>query len=493
MAPKAAYVFLVFLCAAQRLSPADALCPGWAACHGGSFPRPPGLHMRGVQQGPRRSAPAPLDAVMRGSPADKLQSRAAALMLSFLVAWSPSGQPVHASVDPAVQQASRPVLQVIESMLVSAPQATAIGQATTAATERISVPRRLQDVQPWRYSEFLDAVERHEVFRVTFSPDCQRLLARTVAGGQYVLRALPEDPSLVATLTRHNVDIIVLEGEDERAVGVKSVLFFSALLLANGLVLLWQGFNAGTGNPGKPFPVQASNSSRVTFADVEGASGAKEELQEIVEFLKEPSRFTDLGARIPRGVILDGPPGTGKTLLARAVAGEAGVPFFSISGSEFVEMYVGLGAARVRELFAQAKKVAPCIIFIDEIDAVGGKRQDRGAGGSDERANTLNQLLTEMDGFEGNPGIIVLAATNRAEVLDGALLRPGRFDRRITVALPDFAGRVGILGVHARGKPLAEDVDLAALARRTSVCVCVCVCVCVFMCVCLCVCVYVCM
>jgi len=187
----------------------------------------------------------------------------------------------------------------------------------------------------------------------------------------------------------------------------------------------------------------------------------------VVQFLKESDRFTELGARIPRGLILEGPPGTGKTLLARAVAGEAGVPFFSISGSEFVEMFVGVGASRVRDLFAQAKKNAPCIIFIDEIDAVGRQRGAGIAGGNDEREQTLNQILTEMDGFEGNPGIIVIAATNRADVLDSALLRPGRFDRRIVVDLPDFKGRVAILGVHSKNKPLEEDVDMEQIARRT--------------------------
>jgi len=213
--------------------------------------------------------------------------------------------------------------------------------------------------------------------------------------------------------------------------------------------------------------VQMQPDTGVTFEDVVGVDQAKIELEEVVQFLKEQDRFTELGARIPRGLILEGPPGTGKTLLARAVAGEAGVPFFSVSGSEFVEMFVGVGASRVRDLFAQAKKNAPCIIFIDEIDAVGRQRGGGQGGGNDEREQTLNQILTEMDGFEGNPGIIVIAATNRADVLDSALLRPGRFDRRIMVDNPDFSGRVAILGVHARGKPLEDDVDLESIARRT--------------------------
>merc|ERR1712113_405754 len=191
------------------------------------------------------------------------------------------------------------------------------------------------------------------------------------------------------------------------------------------------------------------------------------ELAEVVDFLKQPEAYTKNGCRIPRGVILDGPPGTGKTLLAKAVAGEAGVPFISISGSEFVEMFVGVGASRVRDIFGQAKKNAPCIIFIDEIDAVGRQRGAGYAGGNDEREQTVNQILVEMDGFDGNPGIITIAATNRVDVLDQALLRPGRFDRKINVALPDFKGRARILGVHARGKPLEPDVDLEAIARRT--------------------------
>lgn len=213
--------------------------------------------------------------------------------------------------------------------------------------------------------------------------------------------------------------------------------------------------------------IQMIPDTGVTFEDVAGCDGAKLELAEVVDFLKQPEVYNKNGCRIPRGVILDGPPGTGKTLLAKAVAGEAGVPFISISASEFVEMFVGVGASRVRDIFTQAKKNAPCIIFIDEIDAVGRQRGAGFAGGNDEREQTINQLLVEMDGFEGNPGIITIAATNRVDILDQALLRPGRFDRKITVDLPDFKGRARILGVHARGKPLEPDVDLEAIARRT--------------------------
>merc|ERR1719460_1635315 len=218
--------------------------------------------------------------------------------------------------------------------------------------------------------------------------------------------------------------------------------------------------------------VQLEPQTGVTFADVAGCDGSKLELNEIVEFLKNPGKYAALGAKIPRGAIMEGPPGTGKTLLARAVAGEAGVPFISASGSEFVEMFVGVGASRVRDLFGQAKKNAPCIVFIDEIDAIGGARAGgqgggMGGGGNDEREQTLNQILTEMDGFEGNSGVIVLAATNRADMLDPALIRPGRFDRRVPVDLPDVKGRLAILGVHVKGKPLSKDCDLSIVAKRT--------------------------
>merc|ERR1712151_1105014 len=217
--------------------------------------------------------------------------------------------------------------------------------------------------------------------------------------------------------------------------------------------------------------IQLEPQTGVTFDDVAGAEGAKLELTEVVDFLKDPSKYSALGAKIPKGVIMEGPPGTGKTLLARAVAGEAGVPFVSTWGSEFVEMFVGVGASRVRDLFSQAKKNAPCIVFIDEIDAIGGARAGGGGGGmgggNDEREQTLNQILTEMDGFDGNSGVIVLAATNRADILDSALLRPGRFDRRVPVDLPDVKGRLEILKVHSRGKPLASELDLDIVAKRT--------------------------
>jgi cell division protease FtsH len=254
------------------------------------------------------------------------------------------------------------------------------------------------------------------------------------------------------------------------------VQMLPSLFLVGVLILFWYIFmqqaQGGGGSRVMSFGksrarMVTDKDKRVTFNDVAGADEEKEELQEIVEFLKYPKKFIELGARIPKGVLLVGPPGTGKTLLARAVAGEAGVPFFSISGSDFVEMFVGVGAARVRDLFEQAKKNAPCIVFIDEIDAVGRQRGAGLGGGHDEREQTLNQLLVEMDGFSVNEGIIVIAATNRPDILDPALLRPGRFDRHIVVNIPDIKGREEILKVHARNKPLAPDVSLQVIARRT--------------------------
>ena len=242
------------------------------------------------------------------------------------------------------------------------------------------------------------------------------------------------------------------------------------VLLMGGFWYILMKRSGGGGNPmafAKLKPKQQDPHNRVTFDDVAGADEEKEELEEIVQFLKDPGKFNALGARIPKGVLLMGPPGTGKTLLAKAVAGEAGVPFFSISGSDFVEMFVGVGASRVRDLFEQAKKSAPSIVFIDEIDAVGRHRGSGLGGGHDEREQTLNQLLVEMDGFGSNEGVVVLAATNRVDILDPALLRPGRFDRQVYVGLPDIKGREEILKIHARNKPLAEDVDLGQVAKGT--------------------------
>jgi len=294
------------------------------------------------------------------------------------------------------------------------------------------------------------------------------------------IEALPNDPDLLTQLTTHKVDVTVLPQEGSSGLGdLAQSLFFPALLFAGLFFLSRRSSGSGSpggmgGGPGGPMgfgkskaEIQMVPDTGVTFDDVAGCDGAKLELAEVVDFLKQPESYTKNGCRIPRGVILDGPPGTGKTLLAKAVAGEAGVPFIAISGSEFVEMFVGVGASRVRDVFGQAKKNAPCIIFIDEIDAVGRQRGAGYAGGNDEREQTVNQILVEMDGFSGNPGIITIAATNRVDILDQALLRPGRFDRKVTVDLPDYKGRVKILGVHSRGKPLEPDVDLEAIARRT--------------------------
>ncbi|MFM7324632.1 MAG: ATP-dependent zinc metalloprotease FtsH, partial [Nodosilinea sp.] len=281
-------------------------------------------------------------------------------------------------------------------------------------------------------------------------------------------------PDLVSRLREANISLDSHPPRNDGALlGALGNLLFP-LLLIGGLFFLFRRSNVGPGGPGQAMSFGKSKArfmmeakTGVMFDDVAGIDEAKEELQEVVTFLKKPERFTAIGARIPKGVLLVGPPGTGKTLLAKAIAGEAGVPFFSISGSEFVEMFVGVGASRVRDLFKKAKENAPCIIFIDEIDAVGRQRGAGIGGGNDEREQTLNQLLTEMDGFEGNTGIIIIAATNRADVLDSALLRPGRFDRQVMVDPPDIKGRLEVLEVHARNKKLAEDISLETIARRT--------------------------
>ena len=279
---------------------------------------------------------------------------------------------------------------------------------------------------------------------------------------------------VITKLRKANVDIDAHPtGENTSTWGIIGNLIFP-LLLIGGLAFLFRRSNNMQGGPGQAMSFGKSKArfsmeakTGVTFDDVAGVDEAKEEFQEVVSFLKRPERFTAVGAKIPKGVMLVGPPGTGKTLLAKAIAGEAGVPFFSISGSEFVEMFVGVGASRVRDLFKKAKENSPCIIFIDEIDAVGRQRGTGIGGGNDEREQTLNQLLTEMDGFEGNTGIIIIAATNRVDVLDAALLRPGRFDRQVTVNVPDVKGRLEILNVHARNKKISEEVSLEVIARRT--------------------------
>ncbi|MBW4572182.1 ATP-dependent metallopeptidase FtsH/Yme1/Tma family protein [Hassallia byssoidea VB512170] len=328
-----------------------------------------------------------------------------------------------------------------------------------------------QSRETWRYSQFIQEVENNNVAKVSLSADRSTALVKSNQGTQFIV-TLVNDPDLINTLTAKNVDISVLPQTDEGFwFKALSSLFFPVLLLV-GLFFLLRRAQNGPGSQAMNFGkskarVQMEPQTQVTFGDVAGIDQAKLELNEVVDFLKNADRFTAVGAKIPKGVLLVGPPGTGKTLLARAVAGEAGVPFFSISGSEFVEMFVGVGASRVRDLFEQAKSNAPCIVFIDEIDAVGRQRGAGLGGGNDEREQTLNQLLTEMDGFEGNTGIIIIAATNRPDVLDAALLRPGRFDRQVVVDRPDYGGRSEILKVHARGKTLAKDVDLDKIARRT--------------------------
>jgi len=323
------------------------------------------------------------------------------------------------------------------------------------------------------FSEFIEEVEQGRVAEVTIRG--QELSGKFKEGEQYAEGAnfttySPEYPDLVAELREAGV---LIKAEEPKDNPLLQFLFgWAPFLLIIGLWIFFMRQMQSGGNKALSFgksraKLLSTGGKKVTFADVAGVEEAKEELSEIVEFLKEPQKFQKLGGKIPKGVLLMGPPGTGKTLLARAIAGEANVPFFSISGSDFVEMFVGVGASRVRDLFEQGKKNAPCLIFIDEIDAVGRHRGAGLGGGHDEREQTLNQLLVEMDGFESNEGVILIAATNRPDVLDPALLRPGRFDRRVMVDRPDINGRHGILAVHTREIPLDEDVDLEVVARGT--------------------------
>ncbi len=326
------------------------------------------------------------------------------------------------------------------------------------------------------FSDFLDHVDsKHDVSEVTFvGNDITGKYTQTDTSGAtktFHTYMPPSYQNLTADLITKGVTV---NAKRETAGTWTTILLSWApiILMIGFWVFIMRQMQSG-GNKALSFgksraKLSSSTQKKVTFKDVAGADEAKEELQEIIEFLREPQKFQKLGGRIPKGVLLMGAPGTGKTLLARAVAGEANVPFFSISGSDFVEMFVGVGASRVRDLFEQGKKNAPCIIFIDEIDAVGRHRGAGLGGGHDEREQTLNQLLVEMDGFESNEGVILIAATNRPDVLDPALLRPGRFDRRIVVSRPDVKGREGILGVHTKRIPLSDDVDIRVLARGTS-------------------------
>ena len=318
------------------------------------------------------------------------------------------------------------------------------------------------------YSEFVRAVESEQVSRATL--DGERIRYRGTDGRDYVT-IKPDDAEVTALLIANNVPV---SAESQQQSGFQTfILSLLPFLLLIGVWIYFMNRMQGGGKGGamgfgkSKAKLLTEKHGRVTFDDVAGIDEAKEELEEIVEFLRNPQKFSRLGGKIPKGALLVGPPGTGKTLLARAIAGEAGVPFFTISGSDFVEMFVGVGASRVRDMFEQAKKNAPCIVFIDEIDAVGRARGAGYGGGNDEREQTLNQLLVEMDGFEANEGVIILAATNRRDVLDPALLRPGRFDRQVTVPNPDIKGREKILGVHAAKVPLGPDADMRIIARGT--------------------------
>jgi cell division protease FtsH len=325
------------------------------------------------------------------------------------------------------------------------------------------------------YGELIQKADKGQVKKVEL--DQTEQIAKVYLTGQKLntpplqVRLLEQNPELVNKLREKNVDFAEVSSAGNRvAVGLLINLMWILPLVALMILFLRRSANASNqamsfGKSRARFQMEAKTG--VKFADVAGVKEAKEELEEVVTFLKQPEKFTAVGAKIPKGVLLIGPPGTGKTLLAKAIAGEAGVPFFSMSGSEFVEMFVGVGASRVRDLFKKAKDNAPCIIFIDEIDAVGRQRGAGIGGGNDEREQTLNQLLTEMDGFEGNTGIIIIAATNRPDVLDSALLRPGRFDRQVIVDVPDLKGREEILTVHAQNKKIDPSVSLAAIARRT--------------------------
>ncbi len=322
------------------------------------------------------------------------------------------------------------------------------------------------------YTQFLQEVNAGHVEKVTI---VQNTLRVTGTDGKEYTTVTPDapnsDPGLYDKLAAKNINVTAENPPEPPWWSQMLSSILPILLLCGVWFYMMQQTQGGGGrvmNFGKSRArMSGGDKVKVNFGDVAGADEAKQELEEVVEFLKHPKKYNDLGARIPKGVLLFGPPGTGKTLLAKAVAGEAGVPFFSISGSDFVEMFVGVGASRVRDLFEQAKKNAPCIVFIDEIDAVGRQRGAGLGGGHDEREQTLNQLLVEMDGFAANEGIIIIAATNRPDILDPALLRPGRFDRQIVVDKPDVRGRLAILKVHAKGKPIAQDADLDILARRT--------------------------
>jgi cell division protease FtsH len=363
------------------------------------------------------------------------------------------------------------------SLLVSP---ATLAMSAPAIAQQAAMAQSNSDDRKLSYSQLLQKIDEGKVSKIWI--DEQRQLASFYLEGQNVNKEKPyttdlmvRNPELYERLAAHpTIQAESKPTPDNRELVGLLIQLFVVLFLIVGVILILRRTANAPGGPGQALNFGKSRArfqmeakTGVNFEDVAGIEEAKEELQEVVTFLKQPEKFTAIGARIPKGVLLIGPPGTGKTLLAKAIAGEAGVPFFSISGSEFVEMFVGVGASRVRDLFKKAKENAPCIIFIDEIDAVGRQRGVGIGGGNDEREQTLNQMLTEMDGFEGNSGVIVIAATNRPDVLDQALLRPGRFDRQVTVDLPSYNGRLQILEVHARSKKIADDVSLETIARRT--------------------------
>ena len=330
--------------------------------------------------------------------------------------------------------------------------------------------------QNMNYSEFVSLVNKDQISQVSFKGDGYTIEGITQEGNSFTTTRpiYVQDDQLMTDLFEHRVEVLGEEPQRESIWTQLLVASFPILIILAIFFFFMRQMQGGMGGRGGPMSFGKSKARmleggkvKTTFRDVAGVEEAKEEVQELVDFLRDPSKFQKLGGKIPRGILMVGSPGTGKTLLARAIAGEAKVPFFTISGSDFVEMFVGVGASRVRDMFEQAKRQAPCIVFIDEIDAVGRERGAGVGGGNDEREQTLNQLLTEMDGFKENKGVIVVGATNRVDILDAALLRPGRFDRQVTVNLPDRLGRISILKVHAKNKPLGDDVSLVQLANRT--------------------------
>lgn len=376
------------------------------------------------------------------------------------------------------QKGRRDFLKLLGNAGIGVPALLGAGKAYAADDQGVSSSRM-------SYSRFLEYLDKDRVQKVDLYENGTIAIVEAVSPelGNRIQRVRVQLPGLSQELLQKfrekNIDFAAHNNQEDSGSLLFNLIGNLAfpLVLIGGLFILSRRSSGGMGGPGGPgFPLsfgqskakfQMEPNTGVTFDDVAGVDEAKQDFMEVVEFLKKPERFTAVGARIPKGVLLVGPPGTGKTLLAKAIAGEAGVPFFSISGSEFVEMFVGVGASRVRDLFKKAKENAPCIVFVDEIDAVGRQRGTGIGGGNDEREQTLNQLLTEMDGFEGNTGIIVIAATNRADILDSALLRPGRFDRQVSVDVPDIRGRTEILKVHGSNKKFDADVSLEVIAMRT--------------------------